>query len=190
MKMEWMKWSMIALVAVTISISACDDDDDDNDNVKKEWSQTDKNFVTKANESNRAEIELGTLAASQASNASVKSFGQRMVNDHQGALQELQQLADNKDFTLSSELTTEHKELKTRLSGLSGYSFDTAYINSQVMDHNKAISLFENESTHGDDQSLKNYANKYLPHIRDHRELADSLTIVLHESDTVTTGRK
>ena len=174
---------MIAVIAAMIGASACDDDDgDDNDNVPKEWTQSDKNFATQANEANRAEIELGTLAAAQAGDSSVKVFGQMMVDDHSGALNELKALADNKNFPLSTDLTAEHQQLKTRLMGLSGFSFDTAYVNSQVVAHTQAEALFESQSNSGDDAALKSYAGKYLPHIRLHLQKSDSLHIVLTDS--------
>ena len=45
-------------------------------------------------------------------------------------------------------------------------------MNSQVRDHQKTETLFETETANGKDQGLKDYANKYLPHIRMHLENA------------------
>jgi putative membrane protein len=67
---------------------------------------------------------------------------------------------------------------------LSGFAFDTAYINSEVKAHHETIILFDNESDNGDDQRLINYAHKYLPHIRIHLEKVDSLKVVLNNSVT------
>lgn len=44
--------------------------------------RTDRNFISKAVEDNREEVELGKLAQGKASSDAVKQFGQRMVEDH------------------------------------------------------------------------------------------------------------
>jgi putative membrane protein len=54
-------------------------------------------------------------------------------------------------------------------------SFDTAYINSQVKDHQAAVNLFQSEISAGATQSVKDYASKYLPHIQMHLNMADSI---------------
>src|SRR5262249_7235811 len=59
-------------------------------------SADDREFVMKAAEGGKAEVELGQLAVSKASNADVKQFAQRMVDDHGKANQELMQLAQTK----------------------------------------------------------------------------------------------
>src|ERR1700751_546128 len=51
-------------------------------------------FVTQAAGGNLAEIELGQLAAQKATDPKVKDFGNRMVNDHQKANNELKPIAD------------------------------------------------------------------------------------------------
>jgi putative membrane protein len=72
------------------------------------------NFVTKANEGNRAEIELGALASSKGGTG-VKIFGQMMVNEHGDALEDLQTIANDQDIQLSTELfnRTQAAENKT-----------------------------------------------------------------------------
>jgi putative membrane protein len=65
------------------------------------------------------------------------------------------------------------------LNSLSGRSFDTAYINSQIKDHQKTLSIFQMEINDGDNQNVRNYASKYLPHIQMHLQKADSLSRAL-----------
>ena len=49
----------------------------------------DKKFVMDAAVGGMAEVELGKLAAEKATNPEVKQFGQRMVDDHTKANDEL-----------------------------------------------------------------------------------------------------
>jgi putative membrane protein len=64
---------------------------------------------------------------------------------------------------------------------MDGFPFDTAYMNSQIKDHQKAIALFETEISNGKDQELKDYARKYLPYIQMHHHTADSIRKTLNE---------
>jgi putative membrane protein len=57
----------------------------------------DTKFVKEAADGGMAEVELGQLAASKASSDDVKKFGQRMVDDHGKANDQLKQLASQKN---------------------------------------------------------------------------------------------
>lgn len=177
--MKLINMNLMAMLLALFAVVACDNNDGQEIIEETNWSQTVINFVDKANESNRAEIELSILAVSKG-NVAVKAYGHMMADEHNEALEELQVIANDQDFNLSTELSAEHEQLKARLMGLSGFSFDTAYINSQVKAHNSAVVLFQNESLNGEDQRLINYANKYLPRIRLHLKHADSLKMVLN----------
>src|SRR5215208_3996462 len=61
---------------------------------------TDKTFVMEAAKGGMAEVELGRLATEKAANADVKQFGQRMVDDHSKANEQLKSLAAQKGVTL------------------------------------------------------------------------------------------
>jgi putative membrane protein len=63
-------------------------------------SSADREFIMKAADGGMAEVELGRLAVNKASNSDVKAFGQRMVDDHSKANDQLMQLAQTKGVTL------------------------------------------------------------------------------------------
>jgi predicted outer membrane protein len=102
-------------------------------------------FLDKAIEANVAEIELGKLAESKAEDPRVKAFAALMVKDHTKALNRLQR---NQDTAQSGTtvLSREHRELRDRLSELSGPVFDNAYMNAMIELHRKDIRLFESEA--------------------------------------------
>ena len=155
--------------------SACDDDNDDNDDLH----ETDRTFMVNAAMANKAEIELGAIAASKGQAEGVKMFGSLMVQEHQTALDELNEIADDEDVDLPNTLDQKHQQLKQQLLSLNGYTFDTTYIRSQIMDHEQAIELFENEAAYGRERRIKEYANKYLPHIKNHLHKADSISVAI-----------
>jgi putative membrane protein len=60
----------------------------------------DTQFVQKAAESGRMEVEHGRMAAQKASNAQVKAFGNALVKDHTAANQQLMAIAKKKNITI------------------------------------------------------------------------------------------
>jgi putative membrane protein len=62
-----------------------------------------------------------------------------------------------------------HQALMTQLSQLSGRTFDHAFLNSQLTEHNMAISLYQRHIQTGKNASLKAYATNSLPVLESHR---------------------
>ena len=54
-----------------------------------------------------------------------------------------------------------------KLNNLNGSSFDKAYVDMMIADHQNAVSLFE-KATQSTDVEVKAYANKYLPVLKKH----------------------
>jgi putative membrane protein len=138
-------------------------------------SKSDRDFVTKAAQDGMAEVALGELASRLASNDEVKQFGQRMVDDHTKTNNELKELALKKGSTFPSEMDGKHKGLQDRLGKLSGADFDREYMRAMIKDHDSAVSLFEKQSRSGGDPELKAWAEKTLPTLREHQQLARDL---------------
>jgi putative membrane protein len=115
------------------------------------FAQTAQNetFLDKAIEANATEIELGKMAETKAEDPQVKAFAAMMVKDHTKALKQLQRDQDTAQSG-TTMLSPEHRELRDRLSQLSGAEFDTAYMNAMVELHEKDIKAFESEAQSGD----------------------------------------
>ena len=129
-------------------------------------------FITKAAQASMAEVELGKLALEKAGSEAVKKFAQRMVDDHTKANDELKTLARNKNFTLPDGPDPNLKAIQTRLSNLSGPSFDRAYIQTMIANHRKAVSDFRLASKASKDADVKGWAAKTLPTLEDHLKMA------------------
>ena len=138
-------------------------------------SAADQTFVKKAAQGGMAEVELGKLATQKASSEDVKKFGQRMVDDHTKANDQLKQIAGTKGVTLPTELDSKDQALKDRLSKLDGEKFDQAYMKNMVRDHTKDVSEFRKESTSGKDSDLKSFASQTLPTLEDHLKEAKNI---------------
>lgn len=135
----------------------------------------DRSFMTEAATGGMAEVELGRLAAEKGQSADVKKFGQRMVDDHSKANDELKQLATKKGVTLPTDLTGEQKSEKEKLSKLSGAAFDKEYMSAMVEDHDKDVKAFQDKSKDAKDADLKAFVTKTLPTLEEHQKMAKEI---------------
>ncbi len=149
--------------------------------------QADRDFAGKAAMGGMAEVDLGRLAVDKAGNADVKQFGQRMIDDHSQAGDELKSWARQKDVTLPTELDPSHKATHDRLAKLSGDAFDRAYMKDMVADHNQDVAEFQRESKTVQNPDLKAWVNKTLPVLKEHQKLAREVN---EKVSTSTTAKK
>ena len=140
----------------------------------------DQAFVKEAALGGMAEVDLGQLAASKAADADVKQFGQRMVDDHGKANEELKSWASSKSVTLPTELDAKHKAEHARLEKLSGAAFDKAYMASMVADHNKDVAEFQKQAKAAKDPDLKAWVTKTVPTLEDHQKSAKEISGKVH----------
>ncbi|HTQ80691.1 MAG TPA: DUF4142 domain-containing protein [Thermoanaerobaculia bacterium] len=132
----------------------------------------DKKFLTEAAQGGMAEVQLGQLAASNASDPDVKAFGQRMVDDHSKANHQLKELAMSKGVALPPEVDRSQKRDYDKLSRLSGPEFDRAYMKMMVSDHKKDVEEFAKEARSARDTDVKAFASSTLPTLQDHLKMA------------------
>ena len=136
---------------------------------------TDSTFVKKAAQGGLAEVELGQLATQKASSEEVKKFGQRMVDDHTKANEQLKQVAAEKNIDVPQQLDAKDKATKAHLEKLSGQQFDRLYMKDMVRDHQKDVAEFERESKIAKDPAIKNFAQQTLPILKDHLKEAEKI---------------
>jgi putative membrane protein len=135
----------------------------------------DSNFIKEAAEGGIAEVALGQLAVEKASSADVKKFGQRMVDDHSKANDDLKQLASQKNVAFPQDLSAKDKTTKATLEKLSGEQFDLAYMRDMVKDHKKDVSEFRRASRDAKDPDVKQFAVQTLPTLDEHLKQAESI---------------
>ena len=137
-------------------------------------SSSDRKFIEKAAQGGMAEVQLGKLATEKASAPEVKQFGQRMVDDHGKANDQLKQLAGQKGVTLPTTMDKSAQKEYDRLSKLSGAEFDREYMKHMVSDHKKDVSEFKSEASEAKDADLKQWAQTTLPVLEEHLKLAQT----------------
>jgi putative membrane protein len=136
-------------------------------------SRSDTKFMKEAAMGGMLEVELGRLAVQNAASDQVKQFGQRMVDDHGKANDELKSLAQAEGVSLPTELDAKHAREVQKFQKLTGAQFDREYMKMMVEDHHKDIKAFEHEAKRGDDPEVKAFADKTLPTLKEHLSMAD-----------------
>ena len=142
---------------------------------KVSMSSQDRNFVMDAAMGGMLEVELGRLAVQNGASDAVKQFGQRMVDDHSRANQELMSVASSKGMTLPTALDEKHQKDVTKFSGLTGAEFDRAYARMMLQDHEKDVKEFEKQGTRGADPDIRAFATRTLPTLQEHLQMVRQL---------------
>jgi putative membrane protein len=146
---------------------------------------SDASFVKQAAEGGMIEVAKGKLAAQKGSHDAVKQFGQKMVDDHTKAGDELKSIASGKNISLPSDTPKPPMQaVLTKLEKLEGAAFDRAYVDDQIRDHEKTIALFAREAKSGKDAELKAFAEKTLPTLKEHLSMVRDLKTKLAKGGT------
>jgi putative membrane protein len=151
----------------------------------KSSGSTDHTFIMKAAEGGLAEVQLGKLASDKGSSEQVKQFGQKMVDDHGKANDELKAIAQSKNISLPTDLEPKDKALMNRLQKLSGAQFDRAYMQAMLKDHKTDVAEFKKEASSGRDSEVKAFAAKTLPTLESHLQLAQDDSKAVGTSGTM-----
>ena len=133
-------------------------------------SAQDRKFMEDAAKGGMKEVHMGHLGMEKGMSQGVKTFSQRLINDHTKANEELIALAKKKGVALPPDDPNMVSSMP--LAKKSGADFDKAFAKDMVEDHQKDIAAFEKEASSGSDPDVKNFASKTLPTLRAH--LADA----------------
>jgi putative membrane protein len=135
-----------------------------------------QDFVTEAAQSDMFEIQSSKMALASA-DAATKAFAQKMIDDHTKTTAELKAAVGKGEgqVTLPTDMSSSQQSMLTKLHDLQGANFDKQYHSDQVSGHKDAVSLFQRYSKVGTDAQLRNWADKTLPTLQQHLEMAQNL---------------
>jgi len=131
-------------------------------------------FVKTAAQDGLTEVALAKVAETKSSNSDIKQFAQKMEHDHGQANAQLMQIAKTKGLMVPAELDAKHRAMVTAMSNKSGADFDAAYSEHMAKAHAKAVALFQ-AAAQSDDKDLAAFANKTLPTLQEHQQMANNL---------------
>jgi len=163
-------------------------------------SSSDTKFIQDTLQSGRHEVEMARTALTRASDAKVKSYAQRLVNDHTAANTKLETIARNhqvadvdqpnssastdksgRERTSTSQTGIDAKtntpvgQSDDHLMTLNGAEFDREYARMMVRDHEQAIAKFEAAQKQTKQSDLKSFISSTLPTLRSHLKEAKAL---------------
>jgi putative membrane protein len=128
----------------------------------------DRLFIKLLGMGNAGEMEAGRLADARASNQAVKAFARKMVEDHGAAARKLSAAARPLDVVVPLEPDPDQKAARARLEALEGQAFDVAYLDAQLVDHQKAVTLLEWVISNGQDAGIQAFAKETLFQVQGH----------------------
>jgi putative membrane protein len=132
---------------------------------------TTQQFVRAAAEGGMFEVESSQIALQKSQNADVKTFAQRMIDDHGKANDQLKNLAGQNQLRVPASLDKRDAAKIAALQKASGASFDTAYLRDQRVAHHLAIRLFQGYAENGDQPAVKDWAKSTLPTLEEHQKM-------------------
>ena len=136
-------------------------------------------FLQSASNGGLAEVELGKLAQQRGASEDVKSFGARMVKDHEQANKELATLAARKGVSFPARIDRKDEQLRDRLSKLSGPAFDQAYMHEMTADHEHDVAAFHDAAETSSDDDVREFALHELPTLTEHLDQAKLIEAAL-----------
>lgn len=117
-------------------------------------------------------VHLGQAAEKNASNSSVKQFGQRMEADH-GTMHKLwKEMASKNRLDFKATFTPDQLAQYEQLKKLSGAAFDQAYMGLMVQNHRNNLSALQSERSVAHSPDVLALINQDLATIQGHLTLA------------------
>jgi len=138
-------------------------------------SPMDKTFVGKALQGGMAEVQLAQLTLQKSNNEQVKQFAQKMIDDHTRLGEQMKPVAEQIGVPIPTKVSKKDSKVMAKLQGLSGTAYDQAYIQDMIKDHKQDLSDFQMEASNGQDQTVKDAAQKGSELIAQHLQLVQQL---------------
>lgn len=142
----------------------------------EQLAEEDQDFLENAAQSGLAEVEGSRMALESEASAPVRAFAQKMIEAHTAANKELQDLASRKGFKLPDSPSVVQRTELLALQALSGGPFDSMYA-ARIGEaaHENAVELFEKATREAKDPDIRAFAEKMLPKLREHLEMARAM---------------
>jgi putative membrane protein len=146
----------------------------------------DPNIAAVGSASNQEEIQMSRVALERAQDQRVRTFAQRMIDEHTRVEQEMAAMLQSKgmapvDNALSLQMKRNLPPKLEMLRGMSGMQFDMGYMMRQIHAHEMTLlSLDTSLIPEADDQALKTYLQSNVRpavamHLREAMQLHDQL---------------
>lgn len=136
-----------------------------------------QDFVNAAGQANLVEIRTAEMALERGSNAEVKAFAQKLIDEHKASGEALKAAASAAALAPPPETLDDfHMRRINDLNETDGdEDFDHDFMALQVDAHKDAIDLFKDYAADGDVAQLKTFAATTLPKLEEHKATAEQV---------------
>lgn len=160
--------TVLAMAAMALTASHARADDN--------LAPRDRSFLKNAAEAGNAEVSASQLALQKSSDPEVKSFAQKMIEDHTKVGDDLKKMATGKGFSVPADPGIADKAKILSMGKLDGHGFDKQYADViGVSAHKDAVALFKKTADNAKDPDIKQFAATNLPALQHHLEMAKEL---------------
>ncbi len=143
---------------------------------RKTLRHADEAFLKQAAEDGHTEVEGSRLALQKATDPQVKRYAQTMVDEHTRMAETLRTLARSKGVELPDRPSLLQRGKLKLLSTSEGDTFTRRYVdNIAVEAHEDTVKLFEKAAEGAGDPEVKAFAERSLPTLRKHLDMARGL---------------
>lgn len=137
---------------------------------------SDAEIVSQVTAANASELSASSIAADRATNAQVREFAQRMIDEHQAAQGQVDSLAVRMGVTAEvpamDTLAQAFEQRREALEGLSGAEFDREYMAMQVEMHQSTLDMLNQSMSATQNSDLQATLQALIPTVQSHLDQA------------------
>ena len=181
--MKYIKFLSLLLALAGFTMTACNSDkpkdsekmaDKANDaKTETNRSEEDAELLVNAVSSDMYEVGAAGVAASMATQASVKEFATMMMTMHRTMMDETKMLAAKKSYTVPTTMANDYMtQVEDMKKWAKGKEFDTKYMKNQVDQHQDMLDDIEKRMAATADTDIKAWAQKASSGVRMHLDKA------------------
>ena len=139
-----------------------------------------RGLLERLHDIHQREVAWGKLAQSNATMQSTRDYAESLVREHENADARVVQVAEMRKLKLGKpDFTSREKKMKSlneateqMLKEATGPAFDSVYLSTQVMTHDRAIQLLNAAQVRFPGAELASVVGQVIPRMQAHREQA------------------
>lgn len=138
---------------------------------------SDAEFVRALDAGNTAELDIAKYVVNRTQDAAIHAFAQHMIDDHSSTAVQLEAVTRGTNLRPTPRETETNGMGRRALAMLqadSGSQLDNDFMRLQVPLHRRTLALLQWESQNGQNTGLKQLADKQLPTVQQHLQLAQN----------------
>lgn len=138
-------------------------------------SSGDRDYLVQDAQGAAYELSLAKLAAGRASRDDVKTYAQKVADDHERYNSALQDLGRQVGVKLPTDMTTAEGVKLTAMKVLSGSAFDKAFLEQMVSINDDDMKEAEQEKKATKSEAIKSFIGKFAAMDQSHEQRAKEL---------------